>query len=103
MAEHKFKCGDMVIPIDKTKGLRDLESSMVWRRAKERNQPFIFVCNWNEDEDAYCCDHYSNEASGDYYAESDLIHYTPTAESLFVLYVTNAIDQEQYKKLLSSV
>lgn len=69
----KFNIGDKVVPVSKTVW-GCLDSSVEWHKAKEVNQPYLYV---NKVEgDTILCYHKDVEYStGDYFAEKDLVLY----------------------------
>jgi len=72
----KFKVGDPVVPVSKSVG-SGFENSGTWNRAKERNQPFLFVVDFLGN--AIVCDVNINSESGDFFLESDLIPFEEVA------------------------
>lgn len=71
--QSELKVGDKVVPVSKSVW-GNLESSTSWKIAKHLNQPFLFVTGFEDSPNAIICD-YVLEDSGDYFLESDLIHY----------------------------
>ncbi len=68
-----FKIGDKVIPHAKTKGMVDLNGSSVWREAKEKGQPYLFV-DYIQDDVCYCATKLYGKTEK--FAQSDLsLHY----------------------------
>jgi len=70
---NKFKIGDKVVPIDKTRG-NGLRSSAHWAMARDMNQPFLYV-NSCGSEHVYACGYSKSTVSGDFFNEVDLILY----------------------------
>ena len=68
---HKFKIGDKVVPINKTRG-QGLYASVNWAMAKDMNQPFLYV-NGLDCENAYTCGY--STVNGDFFNEDDLVLY----------------------------
>jgi len=77
---NKFKDGDKVIPINKTTiGFEGLKDSIVWKRAQNKNQPFLYIkCSYPERQFYVCVDELGT--AGDYFYESDLIPYVEQEE-----------------------
>lgn len=69
----KFKIGDKVIPLTKTIWC-ELDDSQCWKRAKGKNQGFLYVIGFESDGTLICGDNKSS--SGDFFKESDLVLYT---------------------------
>lgn len=83
---HKFTKGQKVVPISKSVS-RSLEDSIVWKEAKNSNQPFLFVSYYEEEFDRYICSNISGIKDGDYFKEHDLVLYEEfTSESKSVSY-----------------
>lgn len=74
----KFNIGDKVVPVSKTVW-GTLEESNVWKRAKEKNQNFIYINSLNGDGEhgvLTCNEEITEYDSGDFFRESDLVLYT---------------------------
>lgn len=76
-----FKLGDRVVPISKTvPGWEGLENSRNWRWAREKGQPFLYISDWNDEEDCYvvCSENVGDD--GDFFMPEDLIPYVDQDE-----------------------
>ena len=69
----KFKIGDKVVPISKSVGW-SLDGSTNWDKAVESGQNYLYVKLYDE-EGRITCGVYKEVNSGDYFLESDLVHY----------------------------
>jgi len=75
MLKEDVKTGMKVVPFQKTpEEFYGLENSNNWRSALVKNQNYLFVINWDEDEEAYIlgCD---NDGRGDYFNPEDFELY----------------------------
>src|SRR5690554_6041677 len=79
----KFKVGDKVVPISKSVMPNDtLDDSVVWSRARDKGQKFLYVTGYNEYGDVVCYDEKTKYRNGDYFKESDLILYKTNKERI---------------------
>lgn len=95
----RFTGGQKVVPINKSVG-KPLESSIVWKEAKESNQPFLFVSYYEKDSDRYVCSNVEDIKDGDYFKENDLIPYEEYASKPFPDIVSKLISVS-YKKIVA--
>ena len=74
--ESKFKVGDKVVPVSKSV-YSSLEGSCHWTDVKYTNKPYLYVCKPNcfDDKNHIRCSQVKDDYAGDYFLESDLIHY----------------------------
>jgi hypothetical protein len=76
-----FKVGDKVVPHAKTAtGYMSLESCNYWRKAKEKNQFFLYIIQIKENpnyenEIVYVLHSLKNGSGGNFYREEDLTPY----------------------------
>lgn len=72
--ESKFKVGDKVVPVKKSVGIK-LSKSINWIIAQRKEQNFLYVICYEDSK--VVCSHFPDEpdGDGDYFLESDLIHY----------------------------
>lgn len=82
MKKYKYKIGDKVIPIKKT--FQDcLKNSVIWYRAKQQNQNFLYITRlpednikmWGKEYNCYVLDIKKDTNTGDYFNENDFILY----------------------------
>lgn len=73
----KFNNGDKVVPFQKTvKGYRDLNGSGAWKRAQILEQEYLFVVDWDEEDNCYILHEYKDRSyNGDFFNEEDLYLY----------------------------
>jgi hypothetical protein len=73
-----IKIGMKVVPFQKTvKNYLDFNSSGVWRRAKEKNQNYLYVVGFEENEKYYMLSEIMGfEIYGDFYNAEDFEPYT---------------------------
>lgn len=68
-----YKIGDKIIPLKRTvEGYGTLSDSVVWEKAMEINQPYLYVNFVNH---SIIMANTQNDNSGDYFSISDIIHY----------------------------
>ena len=81
----KFKVGDRVVPHSKTvEGWGKLSSSGVWEKAKDNEQPFLYITKRDDrydKPDNPCYAASDNLEGGDYFMESDLTLYVETPKT----------------------
>jgi hypothetical protein len=71
----KFNKGDKVVPVSKS-FWGGLEDSVSWRKAKEMEQPFLYVTRYDtEDGQQVVVASEHERYAGDYFLESDLVPY----------------------------
>jgi hypothetical protein len=98
----KYKVGDRVVPLKKSIGCRTDEN---WKHAKEKKQPFLYVNNvFTTKNNRYNAPYYEcdnvHTHYGNHYAESDLIPFDSSENSLFELLVQGIINSNEYTTLL---
>ena len=81
MRKEDVKIGMKVVPFRKTvDGWSGLKESVQWKRAKDKNQPFLFVVAWDADEGCWGLswnrDGRRNNA-WDFFNSSDFRKYEP--------------------------
>jgi hypothetical protein len=98
----KYKVGDRVVPLKKSIGCKTDEN---WISAKRNKQPFLYVnavnftTNNRYNIPYYDCDN-DSMGYGNHYAESDLIPFDSSENSLFELLVQGIINSNEYTTLL---
>lgn len=70
--ESKFKVGDKVVPVSKSVN-GNLRSSLHWKKAKTTG--YLYVTGFAQHNNSIICACYLSDGGGDYFLESDLIHY----------------------------
>lgn len=84
MKLEEIKIGMKVVPISKSVGFGGvgLYRSYSWRKAKEMNQPYLFVTGFGDylSKIVFCSEYFSDIAlgSGDFFLAEDLIPYEET-------------------------
>ena len=102
----KFHVGDKVVPINKTfspKLYGGLSKSNMWKIAQEKDQNFLYVVRTCADGSYVCSD--TQESTGDYFNESDLIPYVRTTKNQRITaleekvkYLESVVDSLTHKK-----
>ncbi len=95
--ERKFKKGDKVVPHSKSVDWGySFEDCAQWKDAKEKNQPFLYVSNWNEDEEAYALVSKMGYV-GNFYKEFDLTLYQePTKNEKVIVVIYPFYEHKEY-------
>jgi hypothetical protein len=77
MRKEDIEIGMKVVPFQKTlEGYAEFEDSHVWKRAKEKNQNYLYVIDFDEDETYYILSEIMNdEADGDFFNAEDFEPY----------------------------
>jgi hypothetical protein len=73
--KEQFPLGTKVIPHSKYAGSDSLKSSIVWKKAQEIGQVYLFINGYNGDE-LMLNDIYDVKDGGDFYLPSDVTLYT---------------------------
>jgi len=81
--KEKFPLGTKVIPHSKFANLDALESSIVWKKAQEIGQVYLFINGYNGYE-LMLNDIYDVKDGGDFYLPSDVTLYTD--EPIYSIY-----------------
>lgn len=99
----KYKVGDKVIPISKSKGTAFHNDSR-WKYAQANDQPFLYVVLI---EPSYSTEfpyfyHLSNNkiTGGNHYLEKDLLPYEFDEQTLFEKLINGNITEKMYSTLL---
>lgn len=69
--------GMKVVPHSKSDSRLGLDGSVVWNRAKEMNQPYLYVHGWNSDYKVWFLAEipYSRLCTGDFFLSKDFEPY----------------------------
>lgn len=97
--DNEFKVGDKVIPHDKTIW-GDLDSSIVWKRARDKGQPYLYVATV-EGNRFFLND--KNERGGDFFKLGDFTHYVEEAQGVTCpigAYPVETIEELQQKDIV---
>lgn len=97
-----FKIGDKVVPHQKTaKGWEGLENSQQWKEAQMKDQPYLYITAYDEEEEAWLLNTENEEAEGDFFRDEDFILYTKWE----VLFIENRddLDKRHYRKIIEWV
>ena len=72
----KFNVGDKVVPLSKSVW-GCLEESGIWRKAREKEQGFLYITGYENELDCFVCNVENNGySSGDFFKAFDLVPYT---------------------------
>lgn len=78
MKKQDVKVGMKVVPFRKTaKRWCKLSKSFNWSKAKEANQPFLYVGYFDAEEDAWALMFNKRKFGGDFFRSSDFRPYEP--------------------------
>ena len=94
----KYAIGNKVVPISKTvDGYSGLHTSAMWTRAKEANQPFLYITSINPKYGDYSAG--VTMISGDYFMEDDFVPYNEKFEEGEIVLVKNTLEDDWVERI----
>lgn len=103
MRKQDVVIGMRVVPFQKTAYTYGLENSGVWKDARNKNQEYLYVIDWDEELKCFVLsdENVNNEDDGDFFNPEDFKHYNEQdiINNYFKLLKSKGVTPEVYEKL----